>query len=1428
MLLGLTLCSKDYNPFSDPENCEIHFLSQISDTINIFSTHTDTVIFTAPSLVKKLTIEAKKNRYFDTTGIANYDSPGSGQHNYSFSFYDTGMMNINFRLEKTNGEIVEKELNCYVKSPLRNSTLTGGYDSSHPQTFKAGRVLDPDVIYQWIFGRYNQVDLLKPETTGVLIDKIPENGYGLIRITDKKYTSPADTFTYSLVDITPPQLEFKDSVTLIGDTLICSGESFYLNIQISDPGCGIVQEVRINGNSEVDKENIIKEFSSNVGVINILLRDGSKWHNETTLKYYVKIDSGVITPDANLRFKILPDEDSITVNTPFFKGFTYVEYYDKRTLYHRLNIFSNEQNVDSIEVSRVQYSIDSFTVALPLGWTTVKAELIDKELRKAVDTAIVAVKYDPEYKIDKKPTIFDVRFVNARISRGQVVLNTDSLELMVVAIDDKGKVKKVVADSNSLSCNNNSNQWSGRIPVFSKATGNAFDSIKVTAIDSAEQSDDTTFIVVKNTRPLFSVKNHKVQIVAGNIYLDTLRGADEDGDKLTYSIVENAGKNVKIDAVTGHIHWNTTLSDVNKAGYLFRFSVTDGYDLLVDSVRVIVLKDSSDSIPPVQFITKPSDISSDIEAGLNYAYKLKFVKRPDSLSYSLKTDMDSIIIKDDTLILKPQPADTGYHRVTLVAKNLMDQTASLYLDFYVQKANSKPVIKADSLLFKNGVPGISVVGSIDSFLTFSIWIDDPDFNDRNVLKTGVKNLFANAKIQLLPDSNNHYELLLFNNSNIKGEDTLLVFCEDHGGLVDTLKIPVHYSLKVYPVDQLSPAEGEYIQSDTVLFRWNRCGGNENVNYLFQTGLSQDSIVRTVSLKDTSLIQVVRKSDTYRWRITVASGRDTAYGEWQYFSLHSPTHIEFGNDAGKIKNYCFADVDTYSLKLQIKEGTGCAKRDFTAALIGKTKTFNINVNSNEVLTWIPTVNDTGTYLLNVRVVDSIGNADTLQTHLSVVSASGCHISVKCSDTALYCDSAVDLYGEDRETNLIISIDRSRRSVFDTFNITVTSHGYAVNVDADSAVMVLQRPLKVIADDTLIIIARNKSNNITSKIEKVIVRYNVPEKSISIGAGTLALNDGLSKIPVLIRLDKNNIGFTKKCGFRFLTNGKTDTLVYQINTWNQSSKTAEVWVLFDTIVPSGNTTCIMEYGYQLPDRSNGKSVFDTLDNFGAVYHFEGLNEKPNVVKDESGAANNGNFQNNKYEISTRIGSAVSFSKTTNQISLQKKVVIAAATDKTITFESWAKMNFGSGVKSLFDIKISPFLQCSFVSETGFLKVKYRYDDVGDGSMKFDEGNQDALLSASNEWVRLAFSLSVLSDKVSYTIFANGAELVSGYLLSLSQSFIDNLTWEVGTVMLGSTLDYYDGQFDEVWVSKIKRSDDWYKFTYENQKEKSSLVKIENVNF
>jgi hypothetical protein len=431
-------------------------------------------------------------------------------------------------------------------------------------------------------------------------------------------------------------------------------------------------------------------------------------------------------------------------------------------------------------------------------------------------------------------------------------------------------------------------------------------------------------------------------------------------------------------------------------------------------------------------------------------------------------------------------------------------------------------------------------------------------------------------------------------------------------------------------------------------------------------------------------------------------------------------------------------------------------------------------------------------------------------------------VSCEDTSLFIDNAVDLYGEIMETDLMIQLEKSAISAFDTFNIRVTSNRYSVDLDADSAKITLRRSDVQLIDDTLMIVVRNKNSTIQPVYGQVVVKYKVPERNVTFNTTALNMINGIANMPILLRLDSRNVGFEKKCGFRFLKNNRIDTLKYQLTTWNVQAKTAEIWVLFDTITAGGNNDCIMQYGYQLPDLSDGKAVFDTVNNFRCVYHFE---EKGLSVTDATAEANNGTFISLNYD---KIANAVSGSGILMQETKKNKLVplktiqFSPSDEKTLVFESWLKGFQGSTInRSLFSVKVDTSLQYCLLNENGCVKSYYEFKDSL-GLLTMDKSNNNVPLSSSEPWDRISFVVNLIENKLVCEIHSNGVLMSKDTLLPP-----ENTLWEKSTFIIGAKFEggFANGYFDEVWVSKGKRSEGWIKFAYENQKQASTLIKIQD---
>lgn len=1420
MTILLALCSKDYNPFSDPRNCEMHISGALTekDTISCFSTETLSVLITAPGFVKSFTAEAAGNMFFINDTMSQ-NSPGGGPHKLWFSFWDTGKVTIKLFMEKSvegaGTPFYKKEL--YVLSPLVNSRVQGGFDSFNPQHFKTGSVSDTGVIYRWVFDNGKMVEQTKADTTGLFINGINDTGTGYVYVTNRTYSSPWTPFWYRLLDTIPPRLIFRDYGTVRGDTLICSGDTLYKKIVIADSGSGRVVDVRINDEIQAQKDTIEKFFPADIGMVSFYLKDGSSNGNHTTIRYYVKVDSTYSQEIGIVQSSILFPGNGDTVATEKILVFAQVERLDRKKLHHKLMIIVNNSIVDSSDISENYFSQRMFQIPVSLPENVIQTVLYDRLTGDSVDSKEITVCFNKDYKKDLVPVILDVQFVNTRVSSSQIITDRDTLDVRVVAFDDKGAVENVYINNVPLACEKNGYQWNGRVLIPDK-----FYTISVVAVDSAGNRADSLFQIVRNNRPvLVNSINKKLQIAVNNSYRDTMKVSDADKDSIVYGIVESAGKDITIVNRDGYgiLHWTPSIGDSSSNGHRFVFFAKDGHDEVRDSVLLFVFKDSSDFIAPVDFKTTPSEISSAVESGRQYKFKLELQKGIKGVTFDVRTDMDSVLMSMDTLILRPQIYDTGYHKVTVTATNQLDLSDTLYTSFIVTPENRKPQF-IDSVFLINGRAAITVTGSIDSFISFPLTIYDPDNAGGNAMKISVFCALSNAKIS--SSHSGSYELKIFNPNEKRSVDTLILICEDRGGLSDTLVVPVHYHNKLSQIEYITPENGEHQLRDTVWFRWKKAGGDSGAVYTIHI----DGMTGVEKLYDTTTFKIFQKSDIYRWRVVAVSGIDTVAGEWRSVSVRVPRHIEFKTTELELKRYCFAGVDTYAVQLHLKDGTGTAAGNKFFALLRGRVTDTVTITENGKLTWVPLDSDTGEYDLYIFVSDSFGNADTLKTRLSVVAASSCVINLKSADTSLYTENAVDLYGDIKETSLFIGLTRSAENSYDTFNLNVTSRKLSVNRDADSAVIHLKRPDEPVADDTLVIVVRNKKINVPPVRDTVIIRYNIPVRTVVIASGQLNLTAGLSDVPVLVRLNSKHVGFARKNGFRFLTNNNTDTLSYQINSWNAQKKTGEIWVRFNTIASEGNTTCVMQYGYQLPDRSDGGAVFDTLNNYKCVYHFD-ENEKSAIVKDATAGGNTGILEGS-YSFSDGVcGSGVVLQNTKSTLRASNDILYENGEERTFVFESWIKRVSApiNADNYLFSIKINDSIQCGLVVRSAALNPYYEcYDNLGTKTnIKFDN-----IQVSPGEWKRVSFIATVFENKIRYSMYVD-KEKIEGEM----EPPVRDIEWTSGAVVLGSKYDLsggnekqlYNGQWDDVWVSKGRRTDDWFRFMYETQKLAGNVVTVVN---
>jgi hypothetical protein len=305
------------------------------------------------------------------------------------------------------------------------------------------------------------------------------------------------------------------------------------------------------------------------------------------------------------------------------------------------------------------------------------------------------------------------------------------------------------------------------------------------------------------------------------------------------------------------------------------------------------------------------------------------------------------------------------------------------------------------------------------------------------------------------------------------------------------------------------------------------------------------------------------------------------------------------------------------------------------------------------------------------------------------------------------------------------------------------------------------------------------------------------------------------PVLVRLTGSTFDFLQAKGggedIRF-TKSDGSPLPYEIERWDASQSSAEIWVKIDTVYGNDSTRFItMHWGKpDAADESNGAAVFDA----GATGGFEGVWHCGTDFNDATVRNHNGT-NHGTVDAPGIIGTGKKF----NGASFIK---IPGLMDslQTITISAWAKLDtpdyLGAEVISIGDA------------------VLIRMDDAGPligtrGAFQYDT-TWSQISSGKNHaqtgWHYLSYSIDGSTHV--QTLSIDGAACATSNLTNpVNYSFTGTDTY-IGKFGFPSdpTAGYYDfiGTIDEVRVCSVARSSDWIKLCYMNQRADDRLIRFQ----
>ena len=288
------------------------------------------------------------------------------------------------------------------------------------------------------------------------------------------------------------------------------------------------------------------------------------------------------------------------------------------------------------------------------------------------------------------------------------------------------------------------------------------------------------------------------------------------------------------------------------------------------------------------------------------------------------------------------------------------------------------------------------------------------------------------------------------------------------------------------------------------------------------------------------------------------------------------------------------------------------------------------------------------------------------------------------------------------------------------------------------------------------------------------------------------------PLLLRLDKDSFDFKQAqadgADLRFAAAGKP--LAYQIDTWDAASGKASIWVRIPTIEGNSHQKIEMFWGKSdVKSESNGSAVFNESNGYASVWHLDDpakdatgvLEAKDQGTTSAVGVIGNGrHFEPGKGILCG--DNITTFPTGNSQHSTEVWFKAKKSGDRIVC---WGNGEPKSVVQLILGTPPHLLMDC-----------------YGAGASLQADGR-----TPMNEWIH-----------VIHTCISGDSRLyVNGVLAGVSTNTNGPLDIKSpAKMMIGGWGNYvFNGDMDEVRVSKVARSADWVKLQYENQKPLQSVV-------
>ena len=300
--------------------------------------------------------------------------------------------------------------------------------------------------------------------------------------------------------------------------------------------------------------------------------------------------------------------------------------------------------------------------------------------------------------------------------------------------------------------------------------------------------------------------------------------------------------------------------------------------------------------------------------------------------------------------------------------------------------------------------------------------------------------------------------------------------------------------------------------------------------------------------------------------------------------------------------------------------------------------------------------------------------------------------------------------------------------------------------------------------------------------------------------LPASASIDNFPMLVRLHKDWFDFkqVKPSGddIRF-TDSTGTALAYQVEEWNPALGTASIWVLIPHIAGNARQIINMHWGNSSAiSKSDGKAVFNESNGYLSVWHMD------DPAKDEVGTLQTTDVGTT----ATRgmIGKARHFGDKQG-ISAGDRITTYPTEASPHSSEAWFRADRSNG-------KILAWGKDQNQGKVVMAFASPPHIEIGCFFSSADVSGE-SMLSVS-EWTHVIHTYEEGDSRVYVNGVLDGA--------STSKEKPLNIPNHSG-LWIGGWKNEYDflGDIDEVRISKVKRSADWVKLQYENQKALQTLT-------